>query len=90
LILATAIYLLSVLGIGLFISTVSRTQQQAMMATMLFFMPAILLSGFVFPVENMPAFFQYVTYNPLRLPRHHSGLFLKGNSGHPLAKCCRF
>ncbi len=81
LLFCTAVYLLSVLGIGLFISTISRTQQQAMMATMLFFMPAILLSGFVFPVDNMPVFFQYLTYaNPLRyflvIIR---GVFLKGN-----------
>jgi ABC-2 type transport system permease protein len=78
---ATAIYLLSVLGMGLFISTVSKTQQQALMATMLFNMPAFLLSGFAFPIENMPLFFQYVTYvNPLRyflvIIR---GVFLKGN-----------
>jgi ABC-2 type transport system permease protein len=80
LILATAIYILSALGIGLFISTVSKTQQQALMATMLFYMPSILLSGFAFPVENMPLFFQYVTHlNPLR---HYlvviRGIFLKG------------
>jgi ABC-2 type transport system permease protein len=77
---ATAVYILCALGIGLFISTISRTQQQALMATMLFYMPAILLSGFAFPVENMPEFFQYVTYlNPLRyyliIIR---GIFLKG------------
>jgi ABC-2 type transport system permease protein len=79
--LSTSIYLLSVLGIGLFISTISRTQQQALMATFLFYMPAVLLSGFMFPIENMPVIFQYVTYaNPLRyflvIIR---GLFLKGN-----------
>ena len=78
---STAIYLLSVLGTGLFISTLARTQQQAMMAAWLFFIPAILLSGFVFPIENMPKVFQYLTYvNPLRyflvIIR---GLFLKGN-----------
>jgi len=77
----TAIYLLSVLGIGLFISTVSRTQQQAMMATFLFFAPAVLLSGLMFPIENMPTAVQYGTYlNPLRyflvIIR---GIFLKGN-----------
>jgi drug efflux transport system permease protein len=77
----TAIYLLSVLGTGLFISTISKTQQQALMAAMFFNMPAILLSGFAFPIENMPAVFQYVTYmNPLRyfliIIR---GVFLKGN-----------
>lgn len=77
----TAIYLLSVLGTGLFISTISKTQQQALMAAMFFNMPAILLSGFAFPLENMPAVFQYLTYaNPLRyfliIIR---GVFLKGN-----------
>ena len=79
--LATSIYLLSVLGIGLFISTISRTQQQALMATFLFYIPAVLLSGFMFPIENMPKIIQYGTYiNPLRyflvIIR---GLFLKGN-----------
>lgn len=79
--LTTAIYLLSVLGIGLFISTISKTQQQALMATFLFYIPAVLLSGFMFPIENMPKLIQYVTYiNPLRyflvIIR---GIFLKGN-----------
>lgn len=81
LVLGTGIYLLSVLGMGLFISTVTKNQQQALMATMLFNMPAILLSGFMFPIENMPKIFQYLTYvNPLRyflvIIR---GIFLKGN-----------
>lgn len=79
--LSTTIYLLSVLGIGLFVSTLAKTLQQALMATFLFYMPAVLLSGFMFPIENMPAVFQYVTYvNPLRyflvIIR---GIFLKGN-----------
>ena len=79
--LNTAIYLLSVLGIGLFISTIARTQQQAMMATFLFYIPAVLLSGFMFPIENMPEIIQFLTYiNPLRyflvIIR---GIFLKGN-----------
>jgi len=78
--LCTCVYLLSVLGIGLFISTISKTQQQAMMATFFFFQPAILLSGFATPIENMPVIFQYITYlNPLRyflvIVR---GIFLKG------------
>ncbi len=64
---ATTIYLLSSLGIGLFISTISRTQQQALMTMFFFFVPAILLSGFVFPIPNMPEIVQYLTYaNPLR------------------------
>lgn len=78
---STAIYLLSVLGFGLFVSTVAKTLQQALMASFLFFMPAVLLSGFMFPIENMPVIFQYLTYaNPLRyfliIIR---GIFLKGN-----------
>jgi len=78
--LATCIYLLSILGVGLFISTATKTQQQALMASFLFFAPAILLSGFMFPIQNMPPLIQYVTYlNPLRyflvIVR---GIFLKG------------
>jgi ABC-2 type transport system permease protein len=76
----TALYLLSTLGIGLFISAVSRTQQQAMMSAFFFYFPAVLLSGFMFPIANMPEVVQWVTYlNPLRyfliIIR---GIFLKG------------
>ena len=79
--LATTLYLLSTLGIGLFISNISRTQQQAMMTMFFFFVPAILLSGFIFPIANMPKGVQYLTYaNPLRyfliIIR---GIFLRGN-----------
>lgn len=75
------IYLMSTLGLGLFVSTISRTQQQAMMTTIFFFlMPMIYLSGFIFPIENMPAWIQPFTYLiPLRyflvIVR---GIFLKG------------
>lgn len=55
-------FMLNTLGIGLFISTVSRTQQQAMFTTTFFIMPMMLLGGFVFPIENMPRFFQVVSY----------------------------
>jgi ABC-2 type transport system permease protein len=65
--LGAVIFLFNSVGLGLFISTVSTTQQQAMMAGMFFFTPAILLSGLIFPIPNMPLFFQYLTYlNPLR------------------------
>jgi len=62
------IYLLSTLGLGLFISTISQTQQQAMMTAIFFFLtPMLYLSGFIFPIENMPAWIQPVTYLiPLR------------------------
>ena len=64
---ATGLYLMSSLGFGLFISTISRTQQQAMMSSFMFTFPAMLLSGFAFPIENMPPAIQYATYaNPLR------------------------
>jgi ABC-2 type transport system permease protein len=77
---STVIYLLVSLGTGLFISTLSSTQQEAMMSTFLFYFPAVLLSGFIFPIANMPKVVQYVTYlNPLRyfivILR---GIFLKG------------
>ncbi len=49
------------LGAGLFISTISQTQQQAMMTTFLFFQPFFLLSGFAFPIRNMPEPIQYLT-----------------------------
>jgi ABC-2 type transport system permease protein len=76
----TGLYLLTTLGVGLFISTVSRTQQQAMMSTFFFFFPAMLLSGFVFPIANMPLVVQWLdVLNPLAyflvIVR---GIFLKG------------
>jgi len=74
------LFLLSTLGVGLFISTISQTQQQAMMSSFFFFMPAMLLSGFAFPIRNMPPAVQYLTYlNPLRyFMQIARGLFLKG------------
>jgi ABC-2 type transport system permease protein len=83
---ATCLFLLSTLGIGLFISTVSRTQQQAMMTTFFFILPFFMLSGFVFPIANMPEVVQGLTYlNPLRyflvIIR---GVFLKGVGIHIL------
>ena len=64
---ATALFLMSSLGIGLLISTVSRTQQQAMMSAFFVIFPAMLLSGFAFPIESMPQAVQWITYlNPMR------------------------
>ncbi len=61
------IYLLSVIGVGLFISALSQTQQQAFLGSFVFIAPAILLSGFATPVENMPDWLQTFTLiNPLR------------------------
>lgn len=67
LLFATCIYLFTTLGIGLFISTVSSTQQEAMMSVFLFYMPTVLLSGFAYPIANMPQVIQWFTFiNPLR------------------------
>jgi drug efflux transport system permease protein len=88
LLLATSlVYVLCTLALGLFISTISDTQQQAMMtATFFFLTPMIYLSGFIFPIENMPRIIQYATYLiPLRyflvIVR---GIFLKGIGLHLL------
>lgn len=77
---ATALFLMSSLGFGLFISTISQTQQQAMMSAFFFIFPAMLLSGFAFPIENMPVPVQWLTYlNPLRFYLVIiRGVFLKG------------
>ncbi len=57
------VFMLSTLGLGLFVSTISRTQQQAMITSaFLVIMPMIFLSGFSFPIENMPVIIQYITY----------------------------
>ena len=76
-----SLYVFSTLALGLFVSTISNTQQQAMMTSTFFFlMPMIYLSGFIFPIENMPRVIQHATYLiPLRyflvIVR---GIFLKG------------
>jgi len=77
----SCVYLLTTLGLGLFVSTISNTQQQAMMTSTFFFMtPMMYLSGFIFPIENMPAAIQPLTYLiPLRyFVIILRGIFLKG------------
>jgi ABC-2 type transport system permease protein len=83
--LLTLLFLLSTLGLGLLVSTVSRTQQQAMMVSVFFVMiPMFFLSGFAFPIESMPAVIRYLSY---LLPLRYyfviiRGIFLKA-SGLP-------
>ncbi|MGC8759542.1 MAG: ABC transporter permease [Bryobacteraceae bacterium] len=81
-----ALFILSTLGAGLFMSTVSHTQQQAMMASFFFFQPAFMLSGFAFPIRNMPEPVQWLTYlNPLRyFMEIVRGVFLKGSGAGQL------
>jgi len=81
LLLGAVLFLMSSVAIGLFISTICSTQQQAQISTFFFTMPAFTLSGFAFPIENMPEWIQFLTYaNPLRyflvIVR---GVFLKAN-----------
>jgi len=81
LLVASIVYIVGALGIGLFISTISSTQQEAFMTMFLFFLPTAVLSGFMYPVHTMPEFFQAITLlNPLR---HFldivRGIFLKGD-----------
>jgi ABC-2 type transport system permease protein len=65
--LATLLYLLSTLGVGLLISTISSNQQQAFLGGFLFTLPAMLLSGIMTPIDSMPGWMQWLTYaNPLR------------------------
>lgn len=80
LIACSLLFLLTTLGAGLFMSTISDTQQQAMMASFFFFQPAFMLSGFAFPIRNMPEVVQWLTYlNPMRyFMEIVRGVFLKG------------
>ncbi|MGD1091709.1 MAG: ABC transporter permease [Bryobacteraceae bacterium] len=80
LLVSTLLFLLTTLGAGLFISTVSKTQTQASMATGLFFQPFFMLSGFTFPIRNMPVLAQWLTFlNPVRyIMEIVRGVFLQG------------
>lgn len=65
--IGSVLFLMCMLGVGLLISTVSSTQQQAMVTAFFFIMPAITFSGFGFPISSMPQWMQYISYaNPLR------------------------
>ena len=82
LVLLTQLFLLNTLGLGLLVSTLVRTQQQAMMgAAFLLMLPMVYLSGLIFPIENMPPAIQYVTYAiPLRYYANIiRGVFLRGS-----------
>lgn len=86
LVACAGLFLLNTLAMGLFISTISRTQQQAMLSTFLFYQPFFLLSGFSFPVRNMPQVAQYLTIlNPVRyFLEIVRGVFLKGSGASVL------
>ena len=78
-----AVFLLAIIGIGLFVSSLSMTQQQAVLGAFMFLVPAVILSGFASPIENMPDWLQTISYgNPLRyFMTIVRGVFLKNVSG---------
>jgi ABC-2 type transport system permease protein len=79
---AMLFYSLSLAGVGLFISSLCKTQQQAFLGAFVFMVPAILLSGYTAPVENMPVWLQHITWaNPVRhFVEVVKGVFLKDSS----------
>lgn len=61
------VFIWSIVGVGIFLSSLSSTQQQAILGAFVFMAPAVLLSGYATPIENMPDWLQVITYaNPLR------------------------
>lgn len=69
------LFIMSVVGVGLFISSLAKTQQQAILGAFIFLVPAVTLSGYASPVENMPGWLQTATwFNPLK----HALITLKG------------
>jgi ABC-2 type transport system permease protein len=86
--LSLVVYLAALIGVGLFVSSLAKTQQQAILYAFMFMVPAILLSGFATPIENMPDWLQTLTEaNPVRhLMVILKGLFLKDLSGQEVAR----
>ena len=82
LMLSALLYVFVCIGSGITISTFSHTQQQAMLSFFFFMFPAIILSGFMFPINNMPPLFRFITLaNPMRyFLECIRGIMLKGNS----------
>ena len=78
---AAIIYIVAGLSFGLLISTISKSQQEAFLTMFLFMLPAIILSGFLYPINSMPVGFQWLTLlNPLRhFLEIVRGIFLKGS-----------
>ena len=60
--LASVLFIAAVLGLGMLLSTMAKTQMQAIQLSFIFLLPSVFLSGYVFPIEGMPRFFQFLTY----------------------------
>ncbi len=78
--ISSLFFILSTISIGLYISTISKSQQEALLSTFLYFLPSTLFSGFIFPIYSMPDVMQYITFiNPMRyFVTIVRGIFLKG------------
>lgn len=75
LLFSLVLFIISIVGLGLFISAIAKTQQQAILGAFVFLVPAVTLSGYAAPVENMPTWLQAATwFNPLK----HALITLKG------------
>lgn len=77
--LSLTTYMLALIGVGLFVSSLSKTQQQAFLGSFIVTIPLILLSGYASPIDNMPGWMQTITFaNPARyFLEIVQGLFLK-------------
>lgn len=69
------LFLLTTLGLGIFISTIAKSQQEAMLITFMINLPGIFLSGFFFPLEAMPPFLQFLSY---LIPLRYMLIILRG------------
>ena len=81
LVVLSILFMLTTLGLGTMISTFSHTQQEASLTGVFFLLPALMLSGYIFPIANMPRVIQFITYiDPVRyFLEIIRGIFLKGS-----------
>ncbi len=86
--ISVIVFLINVLGMGIFVSAISNSQYQAMLTCVFLLMPMVLFSGFMFPIENMPPFFKLLAYlDPMtHLLNIARNIFLKGSGFQHLAK----
>ncbi len=85
---SSIIYIMSILSVGLFLSSISKTQQQAIFLAFTFFVPVVMTSGYISPIENMPQFFRLIaSINPLNYYLVIiKGIFLKDINIFPVIK----
>jgi len=86
LVTALACFIVAIVGVGLLVSSLSMTMQQALLGSFVFMMPSVVLSGFATPIENMPRWLQLATHlNPIRyIIKALREVFLEGADVHML------